>query len=247
MDSFYNKLQSHIFNTHHVAGISKILITSCLLYVTRLPFENYIGSFLTSKLRINDEKKSRPKQVVALEQMYHFKTRSPDQEQVEEVAKKTDMSASQVQLWFNKRRNWDRPTKGQKFRETLWRFTVYFILFAFSIKTFKNAPWTGNPKLCWVGYPDNQERLSFVDAYYIIEGGFYLSLIFSLSTDTKRKDFKEQTLHHVITVFLIVTSYWLDCTRIGSLIMALHDLTDFLLEFAKICKYAGHNKTAVRI
>jgi len=237
-----------VINNFHVdlrvVGILNIVMTSVVFYVTRIPFENVIGRFLTAKFGVSDEKKERPEHVPALEQMYRFKTRTPDQEQVREAAKKAEVTEGQVRQWFKSRRNWDRPTQGQKFRETVWRFMVYLVLFAFAVKTYRDAPWAGEPRLCWVGYPGNQEQPPFVEAYYVIEGGFYLSLIFSLSTDTKRKDFKEQALHHLISVFLIVTSYWVECTRIGSLIMALHDLTDFLLEFAKVCKYADYSKAA---
>ena len=75
--------------------------------------------------------------------------------------------------------------------------------------------------------------------YYVIEIGFYLSLLVSQFTDVKRKDFWQMFLHHVITLSLLSYSFICNFTRIGTLIVFLHDCTDFLLEFAKMGTYAN--------
>lgn len=79
--------------------------------------------------------------------------------------------------------------------------------------------------------------------YYMIELGFYLSLVFSVASDVKRKDFKEQIVHHVATIFLISFSWLVNYIRGGTLIMLVHDASDYLMESAKMFNYAGWRRT----
>jgi sphingoid base N-palmitoyltransferase len=56
--------------------------------------------------------------------------------------------------------------------------------------------------------------------------------------ETKRKDLWATMLHHWVTVALIGYSYATGLTKVGVVIMFLHDVTDPLLEAAKLTKYA---------
>ena len=79
--------------------------------------------------------------------------------------------------------------------------------------------------------------------YYMLELSFYWSLSFSQFFDVKRKDFWEMFLHHNTTICLIMFSWTAHFTRIGTLVMILHDCADPLLELAKLFRYAGYRKT----
>ncbi|TNN75611.1 Ceramide synthase 2 [Liparis tanakae] len=79
--------------------------------------------------------------------------------------------------------------------------------------------------------------------YYILEMSFYGSLLLSVAFDVKRKDFKEQIIHHLATLVLLSFSWCVNYIRIGTLVMIVHDASDVLLESAKLFNYAKWEKT----
>jgi ceramide synthetase len=50
-------------------------------------------------------------------------------------------------------------------------------------------------------------------------------------------------IHHNVTIALIGLSWTAHFTRVGTLIILVHDCSDHLLELAKMLKYTGYQKT----
>lgn len=158
------------------------------------------------------------------------------------LAKQLHWPLSSVKTWFRRKRNWNRPSILQKFCETSWRFVFYTFLFSYGMFTLWKEPWFWDHRLCWIGYPHQIDQLTFY--YYMLEAGFYASLLFSVMGDIKRKDFTEQLIHHVSTLSLILFSYAANYIRIGTLVMAVHDISDIFLEGAKCFHYHKLRKIA---
>jgi len=75
---------------------------------------------------------------------------------------------------------------------------------------------------------------------YMYAAGFYTYSIFALIFwETRRSDFGLSMSHHVATVILILASYSLRFSRVGSVVLAIHDASDVLLEISKMFKYSG--------
>lgn len=79
---------------------------------------------------------------------------------------------------------------------------------------------------------------------YNIELGFYVSLVITQMIDTKRKDFWQMFIHHIVTIVLIVLSWACNFHRIGVLVMVIHDVADIPLEGAKLAKYCQYQRLA---
>lgn len=74
--------------------------------------------------------------------------------------------------------------------------------------------------------------------YYDQAIGFYLAATtFLLCYDQRRSDYAELMLHHCVTMGLLVMSYMYGYTRVGVIVIALHDVSDILLYFAKFVHY----------
>uniref|UniRef100_A0A3Q0S5N3 Ceramide synthase 5 n=1 Tax=Amphilophus citrinellus TaxID=61819 RepID=A0A3Q0S5N3_AMPCI len=113
----------------------------------------------------------------------------------------------------------------------------------------KQLDWEVRKVQRWFRQRRNQDKPSthtkFCESlyhYYVTELAFYWSLMFSQFTDIKRKDFLIMFIHHLATVGLISFSYVNNMARVGSLVLCVHDTSDFLLEAAKMANYAKYQR-----
>uniref|UniRef100_A0A1A8MHH5 Ceramide synthase 4a n=1 Tax=Nothobranchius pienaari TaxID=704102 RepID=A0A1A8MHH5_9TELE len=210
--------------------------------VLRYVFERIIAIPFSKCLGVKDRVRVRATSVPKLETFYKHNSRQPSQSEVVSLMKQCGLSQKKIQTWFKHRRNQDRPSNTKKFCEASWRFVFYLISFTAGLCSLINTPWFWDQKECWTGYP-KQPVADVHYWYYMLEMSFYLSLLLSISVDVKRKDFKEQVIHHIATLFLISFSYCANYVRVGTLVMLVHDSSDFILESAKMLHYAVWTKT----
>ncbi|KAI1901531.1 hypothetical protein AGOR_G00035380 [Albula goreensis] len=218
-----------------------IPLALCFLIIRQV-FERTVATPLATLLGVREKVRLRAEHNPTLESYFCTNTKHPTQSSVESLSKQTGCSVRQVQRWFRRRRNQDRPSLLKKFREASWRFTFYLLAFFAGLAALIDKPWLYDLKEMWSGFP----VLTLLPSqywYYMIELGFYISLLFSVASDVKRKDFKEQIVHHLATIMLISFSWCVNYIRAGTLIMLVHDASDYLLESAKMFNYAGWRKT----
>ncbi|EPQ08493.1 LAG1 longevity assurance like protein 2 [Myotis brandtii] len=208
--------------------------------------KSYVATPLAALLNVKEKTRLRAPPNPTLEHFYLTGGKHPKQAEVELLSRQSGLSGRQVERWFRRRRNQDRPSLLKKFREASWRFTFYLIAFIAGMAVIVDKPWFYDMKKVWEGYPI-QSTIPSQYWYYMIELSFYWSLLFSIASDVKRKDFKEQIIHHVATIILISFSWFANYIRAGTLIMALHDSSDYLLESAKMFNYAGWKNTCNNI
>ncbi|XP_033821617.1 ceramide synthase 2-like [Periophthalmus magnuspinnatus] len=203
----------------------------------RCVFERVVAVPLSRLLGVKDRVRVQAVANPKLEAYYKHNSRQPSENEVSNLSKQCGLSQRKIQTWFRHRRNQDRPTNTTKFCEATWRFVFYLLSFIVGLSSLIKTPWFWDSRECWKGYP----KQPVADAhywYYMLELGFYLSLLLCVSVDVKRKDFREQVIHHIATIFLIGFSYCSNYVRVGTLVMLVHDSSDFFLESAKMLHYA---------
>lgn len=131
-----------------------------------------------------------------------------------------------------------------KFKESAWKGLYYLTAEVFALAVTYNEPWFTESKQFWIGpgdqqWPNQMMRLK-LKVLYGFAGGFYTYSIFALIFwETRRKDFGVSMTHHVAAVVLIIFSYLARFARVGSVVLAIHDASDVILESAKLSKYLG--------
>ncbi|XP_056134532.1 ceramide synthase 2 [Lampris incognitus] len=210
--------------------------------LVRYVFERFIATPLASYAGIKERVHQKVLDNPVLERCYLSHSKCPCQADIDGLSKKTSLSVRQVERWFRRRRNTDRPSVLKKFREVSWRFAFYLFAFIGGVVALYDKEWFYDTWEVWTGFP-KQTMLESQYWYYILEISFYGSLLFSVTFDVKRKDFKEQIIHHLATLVLLSFSWCVNYIRIGTLVMLVHDASDVLLESAKLFNYAKWEKT----
>ncbi|KAM4596905.1 ceramide synthase 2 isoform 1-T2 [Fundulus diaphanus] len=209
----------------------------------RYLFERWIATPLAVSAGIRHRVHLRAKHNPILELYYTTHSRNPPQADIHGLSKKSSLPVRQIERWFRRRRRQDHPGVLKKFREASWRFVFYLCAFLGGITALYDKEWLYDSREVWTGYP-KQSMLESQYWYYILEMSFYGCLLCSVAFDVKRKDFKEQIIHHLATLILLSFSWCANFIRVGTLVMLVHDASDVLLESAKLFNYAKWEKTS---
>ncbi|KAF3833346.1 hypothetical protein F7725_027011 [Dissostichus mawsoni] len=216
--------------------------TFAFLLIRYLFESNTTGSVCWIRQRVRLKAEDSP----ILEHYYISQSRNPVQADIDGLSKKSSLSVRQVERWFRRRRSQDLPGVLKKFREASWRFVFYISAFIGGLIALYDKEWFYDTREVWEGFP-KQSMLQSQYWYYILEMSFYGSLLLRVAFDVKRKDFKEQIIHHLATLVLLSFSWCANYIRIGTLVMLIHDASDVLLESAKVFNYAKWEKTCQSI
>ncbi|XP_043979017.1 ceramide synthase 5 [Gambusia affinis] len=211
------------------------------IFIVRILFERFIASACARALYIQPGAGRRAQPNAVLEKVFTAITKNPDSRHLDGLSKQLDWEVRKVQRWFRHRRNQDKPSIHTKFCESMWRFSFYLGIFIYGFQFLWQCPWMWDTRHCWYNYP-YQVMTPGLYHYYVTELAFYWSLMFSQFTDIKRKDFLIMFIHHLATVSLISFSYANNMARVGSLVLCVHDASDFLLEAAKMANYTKYQR-----
>ncbi|XP_067410142.1 ceramide synthase 2-like [Emydura macquarii macquarii] len=222
-----------------------LLIIPCVLVLIgiRYLFRRFIALPIGRKLGVRDKVRLKPEPNPLLEKFYTMHSKKPNEGQLISLSKQCDLPTRNVERWFRCRRNQDRPSLTTKFCSASWSSLCYIISFCTGLVVLHDKPWFWDSRECWVGYPQQPLQHSMY-WYYMMELSFALTLTCTMAYDVKRKDFKEQMVHHAATIILISYSYCANYLRIGTLVMLLHASSTVLLELTKLFHYLNWTRTS---
>ncbi|KAG9009842.1 sphingosine N-acyltransferase lag1 [Tulasnella sp. JGI-2019a] len=130
-----------------------------------------------------------------------------------------------------------REKKVVRFAEQGWSVVYYTVYWVFGLYIHCRSPYYPfNLDHLWKEYP-HTPLPGPVKFYYLTQLAFWLNQLVVINIEARRKDHWQMMSHHVITTWLMISSYRWDVTRVGCLILNLIDFCDILLPFAKMTKY----------
>lgn len=105
--------------------------------------------------------------------------------------------------------------------------------------------WWYNLDHLWYLYPHWQMRRE-LKLYYLLQGSFWLqqACVMLLRLERPRKDYYELVAHHLVTLWLIGWSYFINLNQIGTTVFVCMDIPDTWLALSKILNYLDMNLLA---
>ncbi|CAN0877013.1 Ceramide synthase 1 LOH3 [Linum grandiflorum] len=131
-----------------------------------------------------------------------------------------------------------------KFKESAWKLVYFFSADVLALYVSHNETWFVDTKCFYAGpgdqvWPDLKTKLK-LKGLYMYGSGFYVYSTFALMFwETRRSDFLVSMGHHLATLALLLLSYMARFSRVGAIVLAIHDATDMFLEPAKMARYGG--------
>jgi len=164
----------------------------------------------------------------------------PDINEIKSLSSAIDKPVEDLNNWFRVRQVQDRNVvKLRTTAESLWRLAVYSICLGINLSILRGKPWVKNIAQTWEGLPLQPQEEPVLLFFTCVQLPLYLVLLFTQVTDGRRaKDMWEMTIHHALVVVLMVLLYLGNFCRIGMIGLALHDVTDLLLESSKLAHNA---------
>jgi len=224
------------FDLKHIVLVSSMLAS--IIYLIRLIFEKFIATPVGKYLNVKDRVFYKQNPVL---ETYYAKNSVITDSVVLLISKETDIDFDECKDWLKARRDFNKPSQLEKFNESAWKFTFYLVMWLLGLYILQDKTWIWNTKTAWTNWP-KQYMTDDVYIYYITEIAFYFSLLVSQFYDVRRKDFWQMFIHHIVTLFLLISSWKLNLLRIGCIVLWLHDAADPLMELAKLGVYSKIKK-----
>ena len=225
--------------------IYPFIISFVLLYFRNEIFHKYLGFYVASYYGLTCTKPAEPEHVKKLEkifQRYDCGTNVPKIVK-ERASEKLNWKLKDVEIWLYQRKASTKIPQGVKFSETLFLAISRFGLFTLGLVVLSHKEWFTDISYCWEGYPYHQLDTG-VWYYYVISLSFFWYALITQMTDLKSKprDWLALYAHHFCTILLVLFSFTLNLIRVGSLVMFLHEIPDWILLTAKLGHLSDHDR-----
>ncbi|KAI4503414.1 hypothetical protein M0802_001636 [Mischocyttarus mexicanus] len=215
------------------------LLTSLLLFVVKYIFQSYLFVFFGEWLGIKNKRTQKVPQIEVLEKAYTSK--KIDHKQILALARQLDCSERKIERWLRLKKFQDNLSVIKKFSESGWRCFYYTCMTTYGFIILWNKPWFWDINQCYYNFPYHSIS-NDIWLYWLISIAFYSVSTITHFFETKRKDFWQVFIHHIITIAIILLIWIVNLLRVGSLILLVHDIPEVFLELAKMGIYVKDRK-----
>ncbi|KAJ2778396.1 Sphingosine N-acyltransferase lag1 [Coemansia javaensis] len=130
--------------------------------------------------------------------------------------------------------------KQRRFGEMGWFVTYILASLTVGIRVWQASPYYMNTRNLYANYPEDHVLMPYgLKWYYLVQTAFWISNLYTIFVEERRKDHLEMLAHHVVTIALVTTSYHFHFTRFGHVFMLVMDFPDVFLSPAKMVRYLG--------
>lgn len=158
-----------------------------------------------------------------------------------------------ARVMIAKKARWSHAVHGIKVTrccDSLFKCVYYVAMTTWCFALLREETWLpgvlgghGATQNCWTdGYPFQAVPVG-LRRFYLASIGFSVSEITLLLMESRKPDFGEMLLHHVVAFSLISFSYFLNYVRIGSLVLLLHHAVDVFIHASKAFVDTEHKRT----
>ncbi|KAI7825893.1 TLC domain-containing protein, partial [Kickxella alabastrina] len=131
--------------------------------------------------------------------------------------------------------------KQRRFCEMAWNMLYITTSWAIGYSVWEASPYYMNTENLYANYPDEHMLMPYgLKWYYLVQAAFWLSNVYTIHVEERRKDHVEMMTHHMATITLVLMSYACHFTRFGHVFMLIMDFPDIFLTSAKMFRYLNH-------
>ncbi|CAE7203639.1 unnamed protein product [Rhizoctonia solani] len=140
-----------------------------------------------------------------------------------------------------------KEAKLDRFAEQGYAVLYFGVFGTLGLYVMSQMPtWWFKTEHFWLEYP-HWRMTPLMKSYYLLQASYWTQqlLVLALGLEKPRKDFVELIIHHIVTIYLISSSYIVNLTWIGNAVFITMDISDIFLSLSKIFNYLRMNKTKV--
>ena len=131
----------------------------------------------------------------------------------------------------------------RKVMDQCWQLAIHFTMTCVALYLMKDTTWISHPASSFYTCPERfrngeLKRPMELDAYYLMQLAIWMWTAFSCKwLESRRKDYVEMMLHHIVTIMLVLASLLFKEHPMGMVVLLLHDSSDVVLDMMKLANY----------
>ncbi|KAG7159302.1 ceramide synthase 6-like [Homarus americanus] len=161
------------------------------------------------------------------------------------ASRTSNLSVRQAERWLRARHKATRINKHDMFVNNGVTAIMHSAFCISGWILMYNKPWVWNITLCWQNYPYHNLDVEVWWYYMVILASFWAVTISEIVQPRRKVDGRYKIIfHHLCTVMLLTFSWICHFTRIGTVVLLVHECADIPLLIAKMFKYSGWEKVS---